>query len=140
MNIYWHTVGLDARKPVFGGLQIDQRLFIRFLESILFKLDTSEILIFYLVPVAVWTGLSLALLETPKKGFLASRSNLSLAICLQLRLSSICICSAQSRNRYHSRMALRKVRIPTWLRKVGILTLRRAILEWSLRKVGIWTK
>ena len=26
------------------------------------------------------------------------------------------ICSAQSRNRYHSRMALRKVRIPTWLR------------------------
>ena len=50
------------------------------------------------------------------------------------------ICSAQSRNRYHSRMALRKVRIPTWLRKVGILTLRRAILEWSLRKVRIWTK
>ena len=32
------------------------------------------------------------------------------------------ICSAQSRNRYHSRMALRKVRIPTWLRKVGIFT------------------
>ena len=27
-----------------------------------------------------------------------------------------CICSAQSGNRYHSRMALRKVRIPTWLR------------------------
>ena len=26
------------------------------------------------------------------------------------------ICSAQSGNRYHSRMALRKVRIPTWLR------------------------
>ena len=26
------------------------------------------------------------------------------------------ICSAQSKNRYHSRMALRKVRIPTWLR------------------------
>ena len=52
----------------------------------------------------------------------------------------IYICSAQSRNRYHSRMALRKVRISTWLRKVGILTLRRAILEWSLRKVRIWTK
>ena len=40
----------------------------------------------------------------------------------------------------YSRTALLKVKIPTWLRKVGILTLRRAILEWSLRKVGIWTK
>ena len=32
---------------------------------------------------------------------------------------SVChsyICSAQSRNRYNSRMALRKVRTPTWLR------------------------
>ena len=55
-------------------------------------------------------------------------------------VSPWCICSAQSRNQYHSRMALRKVRIPTCLPKVGILTLCRAILEWSLRKVGIWTK
>ena len=51
----------------------------------------------------------------------------------------MCI-TVQSRNRYHIRMALRKVRIPTWLGKVGILTLHRAIPEWSLRKVGIWTK
>ena len=62
------------------------------------------------------------------------------SVDLQYPSVYIYICSAQSRNRYHSRMALRKVRVPTWLRKVGILTLRRAILEWSLRKVRIWTK
>ena len=32
--------------------------------------------------------------------------------------------------RDHSRMALRKVSIPTLRNQVGILTLRRAILEW----------
>ena len=50
------------------------------------------------------------------------------------------ICSAQSRNRYNSRIVLRKVRILTLLRKVGILTLRKTILELFLRKVGIGTK
>ena len=51
-----------------------------------------------------------------------------------------CICSAQSRNRYNSRIVLRKVGIPTLLRKVGILTLRKTILELFLRKVEIGTK
>ena len=52
----------------------------------------------------------------------------------------IYICSAQSRNRYNSRIVLRKVGILTLLRKVGILTLRKTILELLPRKVGIGTK
>ena len=52
----------------------------------------------------------------------------------------IYICSAQSRNRYHSGIVLRKVGILTLLRKVGILTLRKTIPELSLRKVRIGTK
>ena len=46
---------------------------IRFLESIISKLATSEMSIFWLVSVAEETGLSLALSETPKTGFLATR-------------------------------------------------------------------
>ena len=52
----------------------------------------------------------------------------------------IYICSAQSRNRYNSRIVLRKMGILTLLRKVGILTLRKTILELLPRKVGIGTK
>ena len=44
-----------------------------FLESIISKLVSREISIFYLVAVAEETGLSLALSETPKTGFVASR-------------------------------------------------------------------
>ena len=43
---------------------------IRLLESIISRLDTSEISIFWLVSVAEQSGLSLAMLETPKTGFL----------------------------------------------------------------------
>ena len=46
---------------------------IGFLESIMSKLATSEIAIFYLVPESEETGLSLALSEDPKTGFVASR-------------------------------------------------------------------
>ena len=46
---------------------------IRLLDNIISKLATSEIPIFYLVPVAEETGLSLALLETLKAGFVALR-------------------------------------------------------------------
>ena len=46
---------------------------IRFLESTIYNLATSEILIFQLVSVADETGLSLALSETPKTGFLVAR-------------------------------------------------------------------
>ena len=76
---------LNARKPVFGGceqhrlrpawasVQSDQRFVIRVLESTISKLATSEITVFYLVSVAEETGFSLALLETPKTGFVATR-------------------------------------------------------------------
>ena len=46
---------------------------IRFLESTVCKLPTGEISIFWLVCVAKETGLRLALSETPKTGFLATR-------------------------------------------------------------------
>ena len=46
---------------------------IRFLDSIISKLATSEISIFKLVSVAEETGLKLTSTETPKTGFLATR-------------------------------------------------------------------
>ena len=46
---------------------------IRFVESIICKLATGEISIFWLVPVAKETGLKLALSGTPKTGFVATR-------------------------------------------------------------------
>ena len=49
-------------------------------------------------------------------------------------------CSAQSENRYDSGIVLRKVRILTLSGEVGILTLRSAIPELLVRKVGIGTK
>ena len=76
---------LDVRKPVFGvceqhrrrpacaSAQSDQRLLYSLFESILCKLATGEISTFYLVSVAVETDLKLALLETPKTGFVATR-------------------------------------------------------------------
>ena len=50
------------------------------------------------------------------------------------------ICSAQSENQYNSGIVLRKVGILTLSGEVGILTLRRAIPELLVRKVGIGTK
>ena len=52
----------------------------------------------------------------------------------------IYICSAQSENRYNSGIVLRKVGILTLSGEVGILTLRSAIPELLMRKVGIGTK
>ena len=46
---------------------------IRFLESTISKLATSEISIFLLVPVAEQAGLNLNLSETPKTGFVETR-------------------------------------------------------------------
>ena len=53
-------------------------LVIRFLESIISKLTSSEISIFLLVSVAEKTGLCFALSETLKTGFLASRSSVNM--------------------------------------------------------------
>ena len=78
-------MGLDARKPVFGGLRttgayqpahmhsLISAFVIRFLKSIISKLASSKISVFLLVSVAELTGLNLALWETPKIGFVASR-------------------------------------------------------------------
>ena len=45
------------------------------MERIICKLATGEISIFWLVPVAEETGLKVALSETPKTGFVATRPN-----------------------------------------------------------------
>ena len=84
-------MGLDVRKPVFGGLRTTQTqtsldadqpalphslisaFVIRVLESTISKLATSEISTFMLVSVSEETVLKLALSETPKTGFLAKR-------------------------------------------------------------------
>ena len=78
-------MGLVSQKPVWGFANnkgADQpahldslisALVIHLLESIICKLATAEISIFQLVSVAKETGLKLALSETPKTGFLATR-------------------------------------------------------------------
>ena len=53
-----------------GADQPDQPLVIRFVESFICKLATGEISI---ISIAVESGLKLALSETPKTGFLATR-------------------------------------------------------------------
>ena len=70
--------------------------FIRFLESIISKLATSEISILLLVHVAEGTGLSLTLSETLKTGFggedpygLDMRKPI-FGVCDQVRLKSPC--------------------------------------------------
>ena len=61
-----------ADQPAHRGSLVSTSV-IRFLESIICKLATGEISIFELVSVAEETGLKIALLETPKTGFVASR-------------------------------------------------------------------
>ena len=59
---------------------------IRFSKSMISKLDSSEISLFWLVSVAGETGLSLTLSETPKTGFVATRLTLYLMVQNQPRL------------------------------------------------------
>ena len=76
-------MGLDARKPVFVGgadqpahpISLISAFIIRFLQSTTSKLTINDISIFWLVYVAEEIGLSLALSENPKTGFLATRPN-----------------------------------------------------------------
>ena len=66
----------QRRRPACASAQSDQRLcYSRVLESIISRLAMSEIVIFYLVSTAEENGLKLALSETPKTGFLATRLN-----------------------------------------------------------------
>ena len=83
-----NQMGLDERKPVFGGLQTTQAqtslrslisvFVICFLESIIRSLFTGKISIFYLVSVAKETGLKLDFSETLKTGFLATKPRYAL--------------------------------------------------------------
>ena len=63
---------IDADQPAHPGRLISAFV-IRFLESLISKLASSEIPIFYLVSVSKETGLSVALTKTPKTGFVTSR-------------------------------------------------------------------
>ena len=63
----------NRRRPACASPQSDQRLCYSLLENFICKLATGEISILYLVSVAGKTGLSLALSETPKIGFVATR-------------------------------------------------------------------
>ena len=61
-------------RPAFPSAQTDQRLcYSLFGKYHISKLATSKMSVFYLFSVAEGTGLSPALLETPKTGFLATR-------------------------------------------------------------------
>ena len=63
--------GADQPAPPLCSLI--SALVIPFLESTISKLATSEISIFYIVPVAEQAGLNLTLSKTPKTGFVATR-------------------------------------------------------------------
>ena len=68
----WFTNNKGADQPVHPHILISAFV-ICFLESIIRKLATGEISLFYLVSVVEETGLNLALSETRKTGFLATR-------------------------------------------------------------------
>ena len=60
--------------------QSDQRLVFRFLESTISRLAANEISIFQLISVPEETGLSLALLQTPKDRFYGIEAHMSKVI------------------------------------------------------------
>ena len=62
---------------------------IRSLESIISRLATGSISIFHLVFVAEGTGLSLALLETPKTGFVVTRPIYDMTLSYPLNNSKV---------------------------------------------------
>ena len=59
----------------------DQRLCYGYLESIISKLATSEMPIFYLVPVAEETGLSLVFFRNPKDRFSRDEAHIHYILC-----------------------------------------------------------
>ena len=63
----------QRHRPACASAQSDQRLCFRFLESIMSKLATCSFSTILLVYVAEQAGLNLALSETPKTGFIATR-------------------------------------------------------------------
>ena len=91
MPHYWKLYGPRREKTClrgFANTAADQpaqprslisAFVIRFLESTIFNLATGKISIFKLISVAEETGLKLALWDTPKTGFLATRP---ISICI----------------------------------------------------------
>ena len=80
IRLLQNQMGLGVRKSVFRGLRTTKAqtslisaFVIRLLESIISRLATSEISIFYRGFVAKQAGLNLTLSETLKTGFLATR-------------------------------------------------------------------
>ena len=74
--LWWFTSNKGTDQPAHPRKLISAFV-VRVLESIISDLATSEFSSFQLVSVAGETGLSLALSDTPKKGFVASSSNSS---------------------------------------------------------------
>ena len=87
-------MGLDVRKPCLrwfaNNKGADQQahprslisaFVIRLLESIISKLDTCEISIFYVVSVAEQADFGMTFSETPKPGFLATIPNHLMDFC-----------------------------------------------------------
>ena len=72
---WWFLNNKGADQPAHPRSLISVFVFCLF-ESIISGHITSEISLFWLVSVAEETGLSLAMWDTPKTGFLATRPNL----------------------------------------------------------------
>ena len=62
----------QRHRPACTSTQSDQCLYVCFLESVVYKLATCKVSIFYLVSVAEQTGFNLSLSETQKTGFRVS--------------------------------------------------------------------
>ena len=85
-NVWCRPYGPRREKTCLGGFanntgadqpahtrSLISAFVIRYLESTVVKLAPCKIIFFYLISKAKETGLSLALLETPKTGFVATR-------------------------------------------------------------------
>ena len=74
------------------------------------------------------------------KGFVATIEDTNLRRCTSGTSKLRYICSAQSENQYNSGIVLSKVGILSLSGEVRILTLRSAIPELLVRKLGTGTK
>ena len=72
-NLSWVVCKQQRCRPASHPHSLISAFAIKCLESIISRLATSEISIFYLVSLAEQAGLILTLSETPKTGFVASR-------------------------------------------------------------------
>ena len=99
------AVNKGTDQPVHTD-RLSRAFIVRFLECIIFKLTSSGILIFTLVSVAGETGLSVALSETPKTGFLEMRS-ISYEPKHEIPNYVVCATSKASDQHAHTRSLIR---------------------------------